>query len=169
MSDDFKDLRILIADNNAFLAKTLFTILEAFDAGPIVISSTLEDAEDKINKVKFDCIFVDFMMEKRSGIDFIKKVRTNQNSRNDQSIPIILNTGVTDYDTIIMARDAGITEVISKPFSPVQILQKFENAIKNKREFIDVDEYIGPNRRRRKNNDTEWVGEKDRRVSSVAN
>ena len=70
---------------------------------------------------------------------------------------------VTDIDTIVMARDAGVTEVIGKPFSPDQVLQKLTNAIKNKREFIDVDEYIGPNRRRRNSNDTDWSGDNDRR------
>lgn len=46
-----------------------------------------------------------------------------------------------------MARDSGVTEVIGKPFSPDQFHQKLHNALSNKRDFISVDDYIGPNRK----------------------
>ena len=88
---------------------------------------------------------------------------------NPSDIPVILNTGVTDIDTIIMARDTGITEIIGKPFSPDQIHQKMHNALFNNREFINVDEYIGPNRRRRQQNNPEWDGENERRHSATSN
>jgi two-component system chemotaxis response regulator CheY len=94
-------------------------------------------------------------MENKIGIDFIKKIRTNQSSKNSSDIPVILVTGITSIETVIEARDVGVSEIISKPFSPEQVLQKLDNAINKKREFIDVEEYIGPTRRRRKINKSE--------------
>ena len=158
-------LKVLIVDSNVFIAKTLFSILEAFDVGRIIVCVTLDDAEKSLADVTLDCIFIDFMMEERAGLNFIAKVREGASPKNDQALPIILNTGITDIDTIVLARDAGVTEIISKPFSPDQVLKKMTNAIKNKREFIDVEEYLGPNRRRRKMSIMEWDGVNDRRVS----
>ncbi len=166
---EIKDLKILIADSNLFIARTLFSILEAFGVGKIIVCETLEEAEKQYYNSEIDCIFVDFMMEDRSGLEFIKKIRTNRSSKNSPDVPIILDTGMTDRKTIIMARDAGVTEIISKPFSPEQVLQKLDNAVNNKRDFIEVEEFVGPNRRRRKDSISDWDGEKDRRRSAVKN
>ena len=75
---------------------------------------------------------------------------------------------MTDIDTIIMARDTGVTEVISKPFSPDQVFQKLENAINNPRAFIDVEEYVGPNRRRHRDISEAWDGENNRRQTATS-
>lgn len=164
---EIQDLIVLIVDSNVFIAKTLFTIIEAFGVRKIILCKTLEDAEKKFYNAEIDCIFVDFMMENKAGIEFIKKLRTNPSSKNNSDVPIILDTGVTDVDSIVMARDAGVTEVISKPFSPEQVLQKLDNAVNNRRDFIDVEEFVGPNRRRHRENHTEWEGENDRRSSTT--
>lgn len=166
---NLEDLSILVVDNNVFIAKTLFSILDAFGVNKIAVCETLDSAEKKFLSAEIDCIFVDFMMDNRAGIDFIKKVRTKKSIKNDPDLPIILNTGMTDRETIVMARDAGVTEVIGKPFSPDQVLQKLNHAINNPREFIDVDEYVGPNRRRRNVDATDWQGDEDRRKSAVNN
>ena len=160
---DFVALRVLIIDNNTFIARTLFLILEAFGVRKMTVCRTLEEAEKSFYNKSCDVIFIDFMMEDRVGLNFIKNIRNSKTEKNDSDIPVLLNTGMTDIDTIIMARDAGVTEIIGKPFSPDQVYQKMHNALFNRRDFIDVDEYIGPNRRRRKMNMPEWIGEKDRR------
>lgn len=167
--EELRALKILIVDSNVFIAKTLYSILEAFDVRKIIICHSLKEAEETYFNSEVDCIFVDFILEKRAGIKFIRKIRTSASKKNEPKLPIILETGMTDIDTITMARDAGVTEVISKPFSPDQVLQKLENAVFNPREFIDVDEYVGPNRRRRKLDDHDWEGENDRRRSATNN
>ena len=160
---EISDLTILIADKNSFIAKTLFSILEAFGAKRIILCDDLDDAEKKFHNVEIDCIFVDFMMDKRAGLDFIRKIRTKPSTKNDPELPIILETGVTEIHSVILARDAGVTEIISKPFSPAQVLQKLDSAINRRREFIQTDDFIGPNRRRHKENNSEWAGDNDRR------
>ncbi|MDG1708428.1 MAG: hypothetical protein P8H03_06680 [Emcibacteraceae bacterium] len=42
---DFVGLRVLIVDKNNFIAKTLYSILEAFGVRNITINQSLEDAE----------------------------------------------------------------------------------------------------------------------------
>ena len=124
---------------------------------------TLEDAERKVWELPFGCIFIDFMMEDKKGIEFIAKIRKVPGSKNKANIPIILNTAVTDIETVISARDAGVTEIVSKPFSPDHILMKLKSALNNEREFINVDDFLGPNRRRRRPDATKWDGDNDRR------
>ena len=65
---NFEKLKILIVDNNAFVAKTLFSVLEAFRVNNVFISGSLEDAEKKMREITFDVIFIDFMMENKLGL-----------------------------------------------------------------------------------------------------
>lgn len=167
--NDFIGLSIMIVDDNNFIAKTLYSILEAFGVRKITICETLEEAEKKFYNSEIDLVFIDFMMQNRSGLSFLKNIRTSNTEKNPADIPVLLNTGVTDIDTITMARDFGITEVIGKPFSPDQVHQKMHNALFNRREFINVDEYVGPNRRRRQQNNPEWDGDNERRNSAINN
>lgn len=157
-------LRILIVDSNVFVAKTLFSILEEFGVAKIITCHSLEDAEKIFSTYAIDCIFVDFMIDNRAGLEFIKKLRTEKSSKNPASIPVVLITGFTDIDTITMARDAGVNEVVGKPFSAAHILLKLGSAIRNDREFIDVEEYVGPNRRRQRSENSQWAGKNDRRA-----
>jgi len=157
-------LKILIVDGNVFVAKTLFYILEAFGVAKIITCHSLDEAEKIYFSYSLDCIFIDFMTGSRVGLEYIKKIRSEKSTKNPSSIPIILNTGYTDIDTIIMARDSGVSEVIGKPFSAAQVLLKLGRAIKNKRTFINVDEYVGPNRRRHRDENSEFAGKNDRRA-----
>lgn len=160
---DFSGLKILIVDNNSFIAKTLSSILDAFYVRKIIFCKTLKEAEKRYYERKVDCIFIDFMMENRSGLDLVKTIRSNQGNKKTPELPIILVTGYTDLETVKRARDAGITEIIGKPFSPDQVFLKLDNAINNKRDFIEVDEYVGPSRRRHKVNKTDFKDDNDRR------
>ena len=55
---DLSNLRIMIVDSNVFIAKTLFSILEAFNAGKIIVCETIEDAEKVITQTNLDCVFI---------------------------------------------------------------------------------------------------------------
>ena len=167
--NDFINLRVMIVDNNNFIVKKLYSILEVFRVRKLTICDTLEEAEKKYYISELEVIFIDFMMENRCGLGFLKNIRTSNTEKKSSDIPVILNTGITDINTITMARDSGVTEVIGKPFSPDQVHQKLHNALSNKRDFISVDDYIGPNRRRKQLNNPEWDGDNERRRSATNN
>ncbi|MDG1438054.1 MAG: response regulator, partial [Emcibacteraceae bacterium] len=75
---NFVNLRILIVDDNVFIAKTLYSILEAFGVRNIVINQSLEEAEKSFYNKSYDLVFIDFMMQKRAGLNFIKNVRSSK-------------------------------------------------------------------------------------------
>ena len=57
-------------------------------------------------------------------------------------------TGYSTNDYIKIARDAGITEYVIKPFSAESIYKKIEAVIRRPRQFIRNFTYFGPDRRR---------------------
>ena len=50
---------------------------------------------------------------------------------------------------IAAARDAGVTEILSKPLVVRQLLERLHAVVHHPRVFIRTDSYFGPDRRRR--------------------
>jgi DNA-binding response OmpR family regulator len=54
----------------------------------------------------------------------------------------------SEADRVIEARDAGMTEYLSKPISAKRLYQRISSIVESKRPFIRVSEFFGPDRRR---------------------
>ncbi|MBL4800347.1 MAG: response regulator [Emcibacter sp.] len=139
------------------------SILESFEVKQVQLVTTYDETAQILKNRTFDCIFMDNMMSPKNGLELTTYIRHLQDQKK-RAIPIILCTAFTGLKSIIQARDAGVTEVLSKPVSPEQIMRKMTNALFNQRTFIDTGIYSGPDRRRRIR---DYNGDKDRRGSPI--
>jgi len=163
MEPDFTSKKILIVDDDRYVAKIMRSILEAFEVGQVHLAVTYDDAVKILNNRRFDCIFVDNMTCEKNGLELARYIRHSEDEEL-RVIPIILSTTFTGFKSIISARDAGVTEILAKPVSPDQIIEKMANAIFKQRDFIDNDVYSGPDRRRRIR---DYDGSNDRRKIEI--
>src|SRR5690606_3649140 len=81
-------------------------------------------------------------------LNFIQFIRTSPDSPN-RYVPIVMLTGHTDREEVEAARDMGITEFASKPFTAKPLTDRIMRIIENPRSFIITNRYTGPDRRRR--------------------
>ena len=95
-----------------------------------------------------DMIITDWKMEPLDGLDFVRLVRTAQDSPNPY-VPIIMLTGYTERKRICEARDVGVNEFLKKPIAITGLRARIINIIKYPRVFIKTTKYFGPDRRRR--------------------
>jgi len=160
---DFTSTKILIVDDDVYVAKIMRSILESFEVGQVHLACTYDDATSILNTRKFDCIFIDNMMTTPNGLELTKYIRHLEDEK-IRVVPIILYTAFTGLQSIIQARDAGVTEILSKPVSPEQIIDKMSNALFKQRDFINTEIYSGPDRRRRIR---DYEGTEDRRQISI--
>lgn len=65
---------------------------------------------------KYDAILLDLMMPHFDGIDFLKKLRQNNND-----IPVIIITGYPDNKSLQETAKLGVSGYITKPFTPAEI------------------------------------------------
>lgn len=137
--------------------------MESFDVASVHMSKSYDDATKRLATRSFDCIIVDNMTSKKNGLMLAKYIRQLKDEKL-QAVPIILCTSYTGLQSVINARDAGITEILAKPVSPSQIMEKMINAFFNQRDFINSDIYSGPDRRRRVR---DYNGASDRRNAAV--
>ncbi len=80
-----------------------------------------EDAQEKINIIRFDLIVLDIMMPGKSGLDF-----TTEN-KNKIYTPIILLTAKGETEERIHGLEVGADDYLSKPFEPKELLLRIKN------------------------------------------
>jgi len=160
----FDRLKIMVVDDNVHMRKLVVTIVQAFGATQVVEAVDADQAWKLMRESNPDVIFLDWVMEGISGIEFAKMVRTSPQSPNP-FVPIIMLTGYTRVDQVRQARDAGVNEFLAKPVSVKVILSRLISVIEHPRPFVRTKSYFGPCRRRR--GDDEYRGP-ERRVGAEA-
>jgi len=82
-------------------------------------------------------------------LKFVHFLRHHDASPNRQ-IPIIMVTSNIDLEEVTLMRDAGVNEIVAKPCSIDQLIKHIEAIALHPREFVDTENFTGPNRRRKK-------------------
>mgnify|MGYP001207275287 FL=1 len=82
-----------------------------------------EDAQEKVNTIKFDLIVLDIMMPGKSGLDFTEE------NKNKIYTPIILLTAKGETDERVHGLEVGADDYLSKPFEPKELLLRIKNIL----------------------------------------
>ena len=82
-----------------------------------------EDAQEKVNTIKFDLIVLDIMMPGKSGLDFTEE------NKNKIYTPIILLTAKGEADERVHCLEVGADDYLSKPFEPKELLLRIKNIL----------------------------------------
>ncbi|MEZ4888624.1 MAG: ATP-binding protein [Chitinophagales bacterium] len=111
---------IYIEDNKANLlyAKNMFANWNI----QIDTAEDLKEAAEKLMAVKYDCILSDVKLPDGNGLDFIKKLREDISSLN-QNTPVIVLTAGANEKGEILSKKLNIIGYIGKPFPPATIIK----------------------------------------------
>jgi DNA-binding response OmpR family regulator len=102
---------------------------------------------DLLHHEKIDIVITEWEMSKLDGIELTKHLRQSLDSPN-RTIPIIMLTARNDRTDIRIARDAGISEFLVKPFSAKSLLERVYAVVEDPRAMIICKSFVGPDRRR---------------------
>jgi DNA-binding NtrC family response regulator len=58
-------------------------------------------------------------------------------------------TGYNSLERVKIARDAGVTEFLIKPFKATDVAKRIEHVINHPRDFVSTADFFGPDRRRK--------------------
>ena len=143
-------LFVLVADRNHRTASLVQRILFSFGFRNLDITTSGESALALLRERRYDIIITELTMTPVDGIALIKAIRAaKEDARIRHDIPIIMLTARTDIESVSMARDAGVTEFVAKPFSAKTISNRIIQIIDHPRAFVESPVYVGPDRRRR--------------------
>jgi PAS domain S-box-containing protein len=130
-----KGLNILLVEDNEM--NQLFTkkILENLELNIDIASNGLI-ALEKVKLGRYDVILMDLQMPHMDGFQATMEIRKLADPK-FKIIPIIALTAEAFLETKDKAFDCGITDYITKPFSPQKLYDKIFKHISKEKEFIN--------------------------------
>lgn len=142
------NLNILVVDDSRHMRRLYRDVLEAFG---MPVRAEAEDGESGLLAVQTynpDIIITDMNMHPMDGVEFTRQLRIRPGIPN-KFVPILMITGHTEAKYVQSAIDAGISEFLTKPFTPTGLFQRIKCIVEQPRPFVMGGEaFFGPDRRR---------------------
>ncbi len=164
---DFADLSILIAEESRFMLTQLRQQLRTLGSENLYEALDGEEAFSLLCAHKPDFVFVDCDMEPVSGLSFVRQVRTSKQTPNPK-IPIIVLVNNPTPTRLAAARDAGATEILTKPVSAQRLTERIQHILAHHRQFVQAENFIGPDRRRKRPEGTQKTERRQRQDASAS-
>ena len=120
-------MRILIVDDSSTMRRIIMNTLNKIGYSDYVEASTGVEAVDKLAEGSIGLVITDWNMPEMSGLDLVKAVRANDQTRH---IPMLMVTTNAAQEHMTEAIEAGVTSYVSKPFTPDTIRDKIQLALK---------------------------------------
>ncbi len=142
---DLSKVTAMVIDGSQHSLDVTAQILKGFGVSTILRCETVEEADKLIKTKSVDLIIIDPAIGGGAGYDFVIALRHSASP--SAYSPVILISGHVRRSDVARARNTGANFVVTKPLSPVVLLQRILWIAKDKRPFVEVGGYIGPDRR----------------------
>lgn len=155
----YSALRVLLADNHPHIRSIISGILNALGISNIETCERGNVALQLLSTGNFDLFITDYEMPGMTGLQVAQAVRKEARSAHPKpcfEIPILMITGNVTRQRLSEVRDAGIDEILAKPFTITAVADRLNAIINHRREFIVCNAYVGPCRRR--SSSPEYIG-----------
>ncbi len=140
-------IHVLLVDDNPNMRAIVAAMLKSVGVGRLTEAEDGAAALELLGQKAIDIAIVDFRMKPMDGVAFTRTVRNEGDSANPY-LPVIMMTGHSEKSRVTEARDAGVTEFVSKPVKAQTLLTRIEAVILRPRPFVRSADYFGPDRRR---------------------
>lgn len=147
MAYEFNKLNVLLVEDDLAMRALIRDILDAFEVGHVRVAPDGTHAFHILKNFSADIVILDWEMKSMNRIAFLRKVRNAVDSPN-LFVPAIMLTAHTDLSRVVTSRDAGITEFLAKPFTPVKLYSRIVSVVEDQRAFVRSENFFGPDRRR---------------------
>jgi CheY-like chemotaxis protein len=116
-------MRVLVIDDYAYVRKCLSGILKQMGFFNIVEVENGEQGSLILKSDTFDLILSDWQMPGCTGLELLNQLRSQPHGK---TTPFIMVTGVLRTEMIQQAAKAGVTDCVSKPFTPEIMREKID-------------------------------------------
>jgi two-component system chemotaxis response regulator CheY len=116
-----KSIKILLADDSAFMRKILIDILKSYGYENFIEVANGKDAIDKFKSEKPDLCLFDIVMPEVDGLQAIKEI--------GKEAKIIVVSAVGQEAIVTEAKENGALGYIVKPFEKEKVLSEIEKVL----------------------------------------
>ena len=112
----------------------------------IEIFDNLRMLQIKLVNRLYDLVIGEISSAEDPFISFVRDIRTGLSSRNPFA-PIVATTSLLSAPLVRAAINAGVDDIMGRPFSYKQVSQRIFALIEARKPFVVTSDYVGPDRR----------------------
>ena len=121
-----KNMPILIVDDYKTMLRIIRNLLKQIGFTNVDEATDGTAALQKLREGKFKLVISDWNMEPMTGIELLREVRDDASLKN---IPFIMVTAESKTENVVIAKEAGVSNYIVKPFSSEILKGKIESVL----------------------------------------
>ncbi|MDW5416889.1 MULTISPECIES: phosphate regulon transcriptional regulator PhoB [unclassified Iodobacter] len=125
---------LLVEDEPAIQELIAFNLSQA--GHHVMRADSAESAQNIVRNALPDLILLDWMLPGMTGIDFAKKLRAEERTR---QIPLIMLTARSDEQDKVIGLETGADDYITKPFSPRELQARIKAVLRRRAPQITDD------------------------------
>jgi two-component system chemotaxis response regulator CheY len=114
-------MKFLVVDDSSTMRRIVINTLAKAGYSEFAEAGNGSEAVDQLTKHTVDCVITDWNMPVMNGLEFVKTLRANANTR---SVPVLMVTTNAAKADILEALKAGVNDYVVKPFTPDVIKAK---------------------------------------------
>ena len=121
-----KNLPILIVDDYKTMLRIIRNLLKQIGFDNVEDATDGTEALQKLREKKFGLIISDWNMEPMTGIELLREVREDDNLK---KMPFIMVTAESKTENVVIAKEAGVSNYIVKPFNAATLKSKLNGVL----------------------------------------
>ncbi|MEW5726600.1 MAG: response regulator [Pseudomonadota bacterium] len=125
------DVRVLVIDANAHIRRLIATLLGALAIKDVAEARTPDQAAPQMLAKAPDLVIVDFAGDPTETVLFVHRIRRGELV--DPRTPVLALAGSTHHAVLERAWEAGIDDVIAKPISAIEVINRSASLIQERR------------------------------------
>jgi signal transduction histidine kinase/CheY-like chemotaxis protein len=118
---NFSGASVLVIEDNPMNLRYIISLLEKYNVKH-QLATNGPDALYFLDSRQYDLVLLDIRIPGLNGLELAVKIREDENKPN-VATPLVATTALAMESTFTQARQAGITDILTKPYTPDQLLQ----------------------------------------------
>jgi DNA-binding response OmpR family regulator len=143
---DLSGIEVLLINPDEKAQSLMVQVFNGFGVRRVHTCANADQAMDIVAGATLGLIISEIKLSGDDGFAFVRRLRRSEHELNRRQ-PIILMTRLARLSDVIKGRDCGANLVITHPIVPGVILQRVHWLRREPRPFIEVEAYVGPDRR----------------------
>jgi len=121
-----KNMPILIVDDYKTMLRIIRNLLKQIGFDNVEEATDGTQALQMLREKKFGLVISDWNMEPMTGIELLREVREDENL---SKLPFIMVTAESKTENVVIAKEAGVSNYIVKPFNAATLKSKLTGVL----------------------------------------
>lgn len=139
-----EEMNVLVIDDEDKICDLVRVFLStAFPFNSVVSAASAFHANQKFQNQQFDLIIVDHVLPGKLGLEFVEQLRKTVKYNR---VKVLLMSGYLQQDDVLTAIDVGVKQILVKPFTRQQLIEKVSSILGVSDEEFDEPNLDEPDR-----------------------